>query len=145
MRGIFEQLDQLGVSQPAGFDGHASIHQLRKVKPQLAKALGTRLKLIDDIEDSCAFAELASREKCGVGQIALARIGFTFSRFGGLVLVWSDLLVPDDFDRCFSLCEPILREAGFDAVRPGDVATAYSGQHRVWKGQSWRDRFFGEP
>lgn len=140
-----KQLDDQGISQPTGFDRHASLHGVSELAPSLEAALGERLELIDDIEDSSAFAEVAARTEAGTGELSLAKFGFTFSTFGGLVLVWSNVLTEADLEKCFSLCEPILRKAGFHPVRAQEVEREYTGRHRVWQGQSWRDRLFGEP
>lgn len=140
-----KELDGSGITEPVGFNRAAAVAKVRAALPSLKAAALAEFKLIDDLEDSSSFAEVAVREHAKPGQPARARVAITFSRFGDLALIWSDELNVDELRSTYGELARVLIAAGFVPVYPEDLASSYAGNHHAWRGHSWCDRFFGEP
>jgi len=143
----FIELDALGVLEPSEFDLSNEVAKVRRIAPLLEQGVGASLTLIDDIEDSAAYADLGHYQNVSRGKVADAIVAFTFSRFGSLVLLWSNTQTDGELSSRYEGCIRTLKEAGFIVVTGRELDHQYAGVQRIWLGcgHTWRDRFFGEP
>lgn len=143
----FIELDGLGVLEPSEFELSREVAKVRRIAPLLERGVGASLTLIDNIEDSAAYADLGHYQDVSRGKVANAIVAFTFSRFGSLVLLWSNTQSDGELSSRYEGCIQTMNEAGFIVVTGPDLYQGYAGVQRIWLGcgHSWRDRFFGEP